>query len=69
MHGLFSIISGRIFDHVVTKNKFIDTSVQKGCIENISGCWEHISSAWNTLKEARMHNKHVTSVWLDIANK
>ena len=64
----FSLVSRRLYNHIVMRNKFIDTSVQKGCMDNIPGCWEHITVAWETLKEAKLEHKNVVSVRLDIAN-
>ena len=45
----FSLISKRIQSHIVTKNNFIDRSIQKGCMEKVPGCWEHMSSVWQEL--------------------
>ena len=64
----FSLVSKRCYSHLVTKNKLINTSIQKGCMENIPGCWEHISMVWDALKEARLNKKDLVSIWLDIAN-
>ena len=64
----FSLISKRFYRHIVVKNKFIDTSVQKGCMENIPGCWEHIAMIWDSLKDARLNQKDLVAIWLDIAN-
>ena len=64
----FSLLSRRFFDHIVTKNKFINTSIQKGCMENVPGCWEHIAMVWDALKEARLEKRDVSTIWLDIAN-
>ena len=61
-------MSRRLFNHIVTKSKFIDTSVQKGCMEGTPGCWEHISMVWASLKAARKEKKSVSNIWLDIAN-
>ena len=48
----FSLISKRFYRHIIDKNKFIDSSIQKGCMENIPGCWEHIAMIWDALKDA-----------------
>ena len=64
----FSLISKRFTRHIIEKNKFIDTSIQKGCMENIPGCWEHIAMVWDALKDARLNQKDLVSIWLDIAN-
>ena len=64
----FSLISKRFTRHIIDKNKFIDTSIQKGCMENIPGVWEHIAMIWDALKDARLNQKDLVAIWLDIAN-
>ena len=39
----FGLIAKRLFHHIVVKNKLINTSMQKGCMEKTPGCWEHMS--------------------------
>ncbi|XP_060603812.1 uncharacterized protein LOC132756698 [Ruditapes philippinarum] len=50
------------------ENKYIDTSVQKGGIPGLSGCAEHTSALTQLLHEARINQKDLTVVWLDLAN-
>ena len=38
----FSLVSRHLETHLISNNKFINKSVQKGCLEKIPGCWEHI---------------------------
>ena len=64
----FSLISKRLEQHIITNNKFINTSVQKGCMEKVPGCWEHMSMVWSALKDARVNKSSVANIWLDIAN-
>ena len=64
----FSLLSKRLEQHIITNNNFINTSVQKGCMEKVPGCWEHISMVWSSLKEARQNKSTVANIWLDIAN-
>ena len=52
----------------ITNNKFINTSVQKGCMEKVPGCWEHMSMVWSALKDARSDKLDLATIWLDIAN-
>ena len=40
---LFSLILKRLEKCIIANNKFINTSVQKGCMEKVPGCWEHMS--------------------------
>ena len=64
----FSLLSRRLEQHIISNNKFINTSVQKGCMEKVPGCWEHMSMVWASLKEAREKKTSVANIWLDIAN-
>ena len=65
---LFSLVSRRLEAHIITNNKFINTSVQKGCMEKVPGCWEHMSMVWSVLKAARSDKLDLATIWLDIAN-
>ena len=49
-------------------NTYLDTSVQKGGVPGFSGCVEHTSALTQLLHEARINDKNLTVVWLDIAN-
>ena len=49
----FSLVSKCLEAHLIHSNKFIDNSIQKGCMEKIPGCWGHLSMVWHALKEAR----------------
>ena len=64
----FSLVSKRLEAHLIHNNKFIDNSIQKGCMEKIPGCWEHLSMVWHALKEARAKKSNLAVIWLDIAN-
>ena len=64
----FGLIAKRLYDHIILKNKFIDTASQKGCMENTPGCWEHMSMVWAALKDARLAKADVSAIWLDIKN-
>ena len=64
----FSLVSRRLEKHLINNNKFINKSVQKGCMEKVPGCWEHISMVWAALKEAKSKNLSLATIWLDIAN-
>ena len=65
---LFSLISKRLEAHLVANNSFINTSIQKGCMEKVPGCWEHMSTVWSALKEACSNKSDLATIWLDIAN-
>ena len=64
----FSLIAKRFENHIIKKNKFIQTSIQKGCMEKVPGCWEHMSLVWEELKDSKLKNSNIAAVWLDIAN-
>ena len=64
----FSLVSKRLEQHIINNNRFIDTSIQKGCMEKVPGCWEHMSLVWSALKDARQRKTSLANIWLDIAN-
>ena len=64
----FSLDSKRLETHLIHNNKFINNSIQKGCMEKIPGCWEHLSMVWHVLKKARAQKSNLAIMWLDIAN-
>ena len=64
----FSLVSRCLEKHLISNNKFINKSVQKGCMEKFPGCWEHISIVWAALKEAKSKKLSLATIWLDIAN-
>ena len=63
----FSLVSRRLETHL-RHNKFINNSIQKGCMEKIPECWDHLSMVWHALKEARVQKSNLAVIWLDIAN-
>ena len=62
------MIAKRFENHIIKKNKFIQTSIQKGCMEKVPGCWEHMSLVWEELKDSKLKHSNIAAVWLDIAN-
>ena len=64
----FSLVSRCLEKHLINSNKFINKSVQKGCMEKVSGCWKHISMVWAALKETKSKNLSLATIWLAIAN-
>ena len=64
----FSLISKRLKMQIIANNKFINKSVQKGCMEKVPGCWKHMSMVWGSLKEARCNKFNVADIWLVIGN-
>ena len=59
----FSLISKRLETHLICNNKFINNSIQKGCMEKVPGCWEHLSMVWHALKEARTQKSTLATIW------
>ena len=39
----FSLVSRHLETHLINNKKFINKSVQKGCMEKVPGCWKRIS--------------------------
>ena len=64
----FSIVSRKIDDHIITKNKIINSSIQKGSMAKVPGCWEHMYVVWDKLKSTKVEKANVTALCLDIAN-
>ena len=63
----FSSVSN-VETHLILKNKFINISLQKCCMEKVAGCWEHLTIVWHALKEARARKSNLAVIWLNITN-
>ncbi|KAK7901244.1 hypothetical protein WMY93_018013 [Mugilogobius chulae] len=63
----FSILASRLTEYFL-KNKYIDTSVQKGGIPGVPGCLEHTGVVSQLLREARENKGDLVVLWLDLAN-
>ena len=63
----FALKADRITEYVI-KNNFINTSIQKGGIPNVSGCIEHTAILSQLIREAKKEKKNLVVTWLDIAN-
>ena len=64
----FRLVSKRLECHIITNNRLINSSIQKGCMIKIPGCWEHMSMVWNELKSSKSQKGSLAAIWLDIAN-
>ena len=64
---MFLTLFQNVWRQITANNKFINTSVQKGCMEKVAGWWES-SMVWAALKEAQCNKLNVAKIWLDIAN-
>ena len=63
----FGLKSDRILNFVVD-NGYLDTSIQKGGVPQISGCLEHTAIVSQMIREAKEGKKNLVVTWLDIAN-
>lgn len=63
----FSVISKQLCTYL-TKNTYIDTSVQKGGISGLLGCVEHTGVVSQLIREARENKGNLSVLWLDLAN-
>ena len=50
------------------KNKYIDTTVQKGGVLGMPGYIEHTGVVSQLLREAEEHKGDIAVLWLDLAN-
>ena len=63
----FSFKAKRLLDYLLG-NKYIDTTIQKGGIPDISGCLEHTALLSQLIQEAKAGKKNLVVTWLDISN-
>ena len=52
----------------VQDNEYIDSSIQKGGLPEISGCLEHTAILSQLIREAKAGKKNLVITWLDVAN-
>ena len=64
----WSMVSSRLYKHLVISNNIIDTSMRKGSIQKMAEVWEHTAMVWEGLKDARKRRKSMVVLWLDLAN-
>ncbi|XP_060082190.1 uncharacterized protein LOC132561508 [Ylistrum balloti] len=65
---IFFAILARRMTKYMTSNEYIDSSVQKGGIPGFPGCIEHTSAITQLIREAKINQRDLTVVWLDLAN-
>lgn len=63
----FGIVPKRLADFFL-KNRYIDTSVQKGGVPSVPGCLEHTGVVTQLLREARESKGNLVVLWFDLAN-
>ena len=66
--AFFNLISERIQENILDKNKFINVSIEKGCMAKVAGCWEHTSLVWDGLETTISDKSNNVAVWMDIPN-
>ena len=62
-----SFMRNRMYDFLV-KNKYIESSIQKGFVPGMSGTFEHISHLTHVINQARNKQKSVTITLIDLQN-
>ena len=62
-----SIIRNRLFNFA-SKNKYIETNLQKGFWEKISGCIEHIECLLHIINNAKLKQRGCVVTLLDLKN-
>ena len=65
---IFFAVLERRMPTFLTANQYIDTSVQNGGVPGFSGCLEHTSAINQIISEAKVNNKDLTVICLDLAN-
>ena len=63
----FALKADRLLKYALA-NQYIDTTVQKGGVPDVSGCMEHTSVISQMIREAKAEKKDLVITWLDIAN-
>ena len=62
-----AVLAKRLTSYLI-RNKYIDTSVQKGGMPGMSGCLEHTSVLTQIIREARQNKGDLAVLWLDLTN-
>ena len=63
----FAILAKRITKYLL-ENGYVDTTIQKGGIPQVSGCLEHASMIWSAIQAAKTRKLDLHVIWLDLAN-
>ena len=58
----FTLVSKRLETQLIHNNKFINNTIQEGCIEKIPDCWEYLSMVWHALKQARAQKSNLATI-------
>ena len=49
---------------IITNNKLISTSVQKGCMDKVAYCWKHISMVGSAIIQAHSTRSSSANIWV-----
>ena len=60
----FSLVSRRLEKHLIRTSKFINKSVQKGCMEKVYQCWKYISMVWEAQKDTKSKKLSLATMYL-----
>ena len=52
----------------LTKNRYIDTNIQKGFVPGLAGCVEHNWTLFEAFRNAKKHNRTIVAAWYDPRN-
>ena len=63
----FALRADRLVKYTLA-NGYIDRSIQKGGVPEVSGCLEHTAILSQLIREAKEEKKELVVTWLDIAN-
>ena len=62
-----SILKDVLFHHLINNN-YLSKSIQKGFVSHVNGCQEHQFKLVEAIRDARLHQRSQTVVWLDLQN-
>ena len=64
----FALRADRLVKYTLP-NGYIDLSIQKGGVPDVSGCLEHTTAILSQLiRKAKEEKKELVVIWVDIAN-
>jgi hypothetical protein len=58
----------RRWDHHMSSNSYLDTTIQKEFQGRLAGCEEHQLKLASAITDANKHQRSLTIAWLDLAN-
>ena len=52
----------------MVSNGYLDSTIQKGFMRDVSGCVEHSETIYRAALDARTHGRDLCTSWIDVAN-